>query len=66
MFQQWHSYSAIKLSDVDKVATLRGLDQFKTACNQSGSLAVFYGDANASEEKFGAAKLRNKRTQQDD
>jgi hypothetical protein len=29
------------------------------ACNQSGSLAVFYGNANASEEKFGAAELRN-------
>jgi hypothetical protein len=35
------------------------------ACNQPGSLAVFYDDANASEEKFGAAKLRNKRMQQD-
>jgi hypothetical protein len=32
------------------------------ACNQSGSLAVFYDDANASEEKFGAGKLFNKRT----
>ena len=53
----------IKLSDVDKAATLRGLDQFQMACNQSGSLAVFYGDANASEEKFGATKLRNKQIQ---
>jgi hypothetical protein len=33
------------------------------ACNQPGSLAVFFDDANASEEKFGAAKLRNKQTQ---
>ena len=50
---------------MDKVATLRGLDQFQMACNQSGSLAVFYGDANASEEKCGAVKLRNKQIQQD-
>jgi hypothetical protein len=35
------------------------------ACNQSDSLAVFYDDANASEEKFGAVELRNKRTHQD-
>jgi hypothetical protein len=55
----------IKVSDVNKVATLRGLDQFQMACNQSGSLAVFYDDGKASEEKFGAAELRNKRTHQD-
>jgi hypothetical protein len=35
------------------------------ACNQSRSLAVFYDDANVSEEKFGAGKLFNKRTHED-
>ena len=35
------------------------------ACNQSGSIAVFQDDANASEEKFEAAELLDKQTGQD-